>query len=136
VENNTLGEAALVTIAELGEENIHGVFMTEPGRAGVSRMRKGFTTTNKSKITACAKLKNYIENKKMHLASKNLISELKTFVAHGTSFAAKPGENDDLVMAIILTIRMIAVLQGYDSSLDMQLRDQSENINPMPFIMM
>ena len=136
VENNTLGEAALVTIAELGEENIHGVFMTEPGRAGVSRMRKGFTTTNKSKITACAKLKNYIENKKMHLSSKNLISELKTFVAHGTSFAAKPGENDDLVMAIILTIRMIAVLQGYDSVLDMQLRDQSENINPMPFIMM
>jgi len=57
-------------------------------------------------------------------------------VAHGTSFAAKPGENDDLVMAIILTIRMIAVLQGYDSVLDMQLRDQSENINPMPFIMM
>ena len=30
VENNTIGEASLIAIAEIGEENIHGTFLTEP----------------------------------------------------------------------------------------------------------
>jgi Terminase large subunit, T4likevirus-type, N-terminal/Terminase RNaseH-like domain len=137
VENNTLGEAALVSISEIGEENIKGVFISEPGRAGHSRAyRKGFTTTNKSKLAACAKLKSYIETRKMHIASKNLISELKSFVASGTSFAAKPGETDDLVMATILVVRMIQFLKGFDSDLDEKLSDSAEDfIEPMPFIM-
>jgi hypothetical protein len=137
VENNTLGEAALICISELGEENIHGIFMSEPHRSGQSRSyRKGFNTSNKTKLAACAKLKSYVETKKMHLASKNLISELKTFVANGPSFAAKPGETDDLVMAVLLVIRMVQVIQGYDANLDSQLRSNEEFIEPMPFIMM
>jgi hypothetical protein len=35
----------------------------------------------------------------MTLKSKPLISELKTFVAHGVGFGAKTGEHDDLVSA-------------------------------------
>ena len=137
VENNTLGEAALICINELGEENIRGIFMSEPHRAGQSRgYRKGFNTTSKSKLTACSKLKNYIETRKMHIASKNLISELKTFVANGPSFAAKPGETDDLVMATLLVIRMVQVIQGYDANLDSKLRANEEFIEPMPFILM
>ena len=137
VENNTLGEAALVEIVHIGEENIRGIFLSEPARAGSARTyRKGFTTLNKTKIAACAKLKNWIEIKKLHLASKNIISELKTFVAHGTSFSAKIGETDDLVMALILAIRMIQVIQGFDANLDEHLRNQQEIIDPMPFIMM
>lgn len=137
MENNTLGEAALVTISEIGEENIRGTFLSEPKRAGVSRsFRKGFNTTNKVKIAACAKLKSWVESKKMHLASKNLLSELKTFVAQGMSFAAKPGETDDLVMALILIVRMAQVVKGFDANLDEQLRDaDDEFIEPMPFIM-
>jgi len=47
VENNTLGEAALIAIAEMGEDQIKGIFLSEPKRAGSSRtFRKGFTTTN------------------------------------------------------------------------------------------
>ena len=137
VENNTLGEAALVEIVHIGEENIRGIFLSEPARAGSARTyRKGFTTLNKTKIAACAKLKNWVEIKKLHLASKNIISELKTFVAHGTSFSAKIGETDDLVMALILAIRMIQVIQGFDANLDEHLRNQQEIIDPMPFIMM
>ena len=137
VENNTLGEAALVTIQEIGEENIRGTFLSEPKRAGIARgFRKGFNTTNKSKIAACAKLKSWVETRKMHLASKNLLGELKTFVAQGMSFAAKPGETDDLVMALILIVRMAQVVKGFDANLDEQLRDaDDEFIEPMPFIM-
>ena len=136
VENNTLGEAALVVIDEIGEENIRGVFLSEPRRAGnVNRYRKGFNTTNKSKLAACAKLKSLIESRKMVVASKALISELKTFVASGQSYAAKIGEHDDLVMATILALRMAQMLQSYDAELDAELRDNSEFIVPMPFIM-
>ena len=138
LENNTLGEAALISVAEMGEENIRGIFLSEPARAGNSRRyRKGFTTTNKSKLAACAKFKNMVETKKMILTSPNLISELKNFVANGGAFAAKPGETDDLVMSMLLAVRMVQILQHYDPDLDSKLRDSMDDmISPMPFIMM
>jgi hypothetical protein len=135
VENNTLGEAALVAIAEVGEENIPGIFLSEPARAGHSRTyRKGFTTTNKSKLMVCSKLKHYIETRKLTVASKNLVSELKTFVARGTGYAAKDGETDDLVMAMILAVRMVMMLQEFDAAIDGEMRSAEEMIEPMPFI--
>lgn len=137
VENNSLGEAILVAISEIGEENIRGVFLSEPARAGTTRRyRKGFTTLNKSKLAACAKFKSLVETGRIHLASKMLISELKTFVASGTSFAAKLGEHDDLVMATLLCVRMVQLLQTYDADLESELRDTAEEfIEPMPFIL-
>jgi hypothetical protein len=137
VENNTLGEAALVVIAEIGEENIPGVFLSEPSRAGnARRYRKGFNTTHKSKLSACAKLKSLIETKRFVVSSKLLISELKNFVAHGNSYAAKIGEHDDLVMATILAVRMVQHLQTFDAGLDAELKDNLDSfIEPMPFIM-
>lgn len=138
VENNTLGEAALVTIQEVGEENIPGIFMSEPKRTGNTRaFRRGFNTTNKSKIAACAKLKSYVESNKMKIRSKNLVSELKTFVANGASYAAKPGETDDLVMALVLIVRMLQIIKSYDAELDEQLSDDlDEFVEPLPFIML
>ena len=136
VENNTLGEAALLAISEIGEENIKGSFLSEPKQAGSGRRyRKGFNTTHKSKLLACSKLKNFVEKRKMTVNSQNLISELKTFVALGGSFAAKMGETDDLVSATLLNIRMIHFLQSYDAELDSKLKEQEEFIAPMPFIM-
>jgi hypothetical protein len=138
VENNTIGEAALITISEFGEENFKGIFLSEPKRAGQSRAyRKGFNTTNKSKLAACAKFKNLVETKKLCVASKSLVSELKTFVASNNSYAAKLGETDDLVMAMLLVVRMAVFLREYDSNLDEKLKDSSDEIiMPMPFIMM
>jgi hypothetical protein len=65
-----------------------------------------------------------------------LISELKTFVASGSGYAAKTGETDDLVMSMILAVRMATFLREYDPNLDEKLKDSSEEIIlPMPFIM-
>ena len=138
VENNTIGEAALISISELGEENIRGVFMSEPARVGnVRRYRKGFTTTNKSKIAVCAKFKTMVESKKLKISSKNLISELKNFVALGGSFEAKIGETDDLVSSMLLAVRITQVLQSFDPDIDSKFRDNfDETLEPMPFIMM
>jgi len=135
LENNTLGEAAIVSIAEIGEENIKGIFLTEPKTPG-KKSRKGFNTTHKSKLSACAKLKNLIETRRLTIHSRPLISELKTFVAHGTSYAAKVGEHDDLVMSLILIVRMAQVLQSYVPELDSVMKDSLDDlIEPMPFIM-
>ena len=135
VENNTIGEAALISIAQYGEENIQGYFLSETGKNNGRRYRKGFNTTTKSKITACSKLKTLIETNRMKLRSSALIGELKTFVAHGVSYAAKPGENDDLVMATILAVCMMQLLQNYHPEMDTQMRDHGDIvIPPMPFI--
>jgi hypothetical protein len=135
VENNTIGEAALISIAEYGEENIQGYFLSEPNGGGGRRYRKGFNTTNRPKLAACAKLKNLIETGRMKIYSASLVTELKSFIAHGAGYAAKTGETDDLVMATILAVRMMQLLQSYHAELDTQLRDHSDNmIEPMPFV--
>jgi hypothetical protein len=115
VENNTLGESALIVIKNMGEENIPGMFIAEPIRKGhVRKFRKGFNTTHRSKISACSRLKHLVESGKMKIKSKVLISELKAFIANGITFKAKSGETDDLVSALLLAVRMSAVLADWD----------------------
>ena len=50
----------------------------------------------------------------MEVASRNLLAELKTFIARGNSYAAKEGETDDLVMAGVLVVRMAMELTKYE----------------------
>ena len=134
VENNTIGEAALISISEYGEENIQGYFLSDNSVVGQRRWRRGFNTTPKSKLTACNKFKVLLESRRMQIHSKPLISELKTFVAHGVSYAAKSGETDDLVMSTILVVRMLMLLQTYHAELDQQIKDHTDTIiEPMPF---
>lgn len=136
VENNTLGEAALVVISEMGEENIPGTFLSEPKKSGSNRSyRRGFNTTNRSKLTACAKFKQWTETNKLHIKSKALLREVKTFIARGASYAAKDGETDDLVMATMLVVRMVQEISRYDENTFEDLRDSfgdDEYLAPMP----
>ena len=115
VENNSIGEAALIVINDFGEENIPGLFVSEPIRKGhVRKFRKGFNTTHSTKVTACSRLKTMIENDKMIVNSAPLITELKAFIATGSSYQAKPGETDDLVSSLLLILRMMTVLKDWD----------------------
>ena len=136
VENNTLGEAALVAINELGEETFPGLFLSEPIKKGhVRRFRKGFNTTHAAKISACSKLKQLIETKQIKVNSKTLVSELKTFVAQGITFKAKVGQHDDLVSALLLVMRMVMILQEWDPSIYDKMRDHTgmeDHDLPMP----
>jgi hypothetical protein len=129
----------VISINEFGEENIPGYFLSDNSIQGTSgrKIRKGFTTTNKSKISACNKFKTLIESGRMKVYSKPLITELKAFVAVGSSYQAKPGEHDDLVMSCLLAVRMLMTLQTYHSELDAHLKDHADNIiEPFPFIAM
>jgi len=128
IENNSIGEAALVSLNEYGESSIPGTFISEPGRK-----RKGFNTSAKSKLAACAKFKTLLESKKMTIHSRSLITELKAFVASGGSYQAKIGDTDDLVMATLLTVRIIQQLSEYNVDLDNYVRDHDEFVAPLPF---
>jgi len=134
VENNTVGESALICITNMGEENIPGLFLSEPIRKGhVRRFRKGFNTTHKTKISSCSQLKHMLETGKMKIHSKPLVSELKTFIAHGVGFGAKTGEHDDLVSSTLLIIRMAEILADWDPKIYEKMTDKmTEDQLPMP----
>lgn len=136
VENNSIGEAALIVISEFGEENIPGLFISEPMRKGhVRKFRKGFNTTHGSKITTCSRLKTMIENDQLTVNSKTLISELKNFVATGSSYRAKMDESDDLVSAMLLILRMITVMKDWDINIYntfTQIEHEEDYEPPMP----
>jgi len=137
VENNTIGEAALQSIAEVGEENIPGYFLSEPGGHGNSKVyRRGYNTTHRSKLAICAKFKTLVETDKVKIKSKMLISELKSFIASGNSYKAKIGDTDDLVMSTMLVMRMAQTLKNYNPELQNHIRDGDDyDQEPMPFVM-
>ena len=137
MENNTIGEAALQSVAEVGEENIPGIFLSEPKVHGNSRLyRRGFNTTHRSKISICSKFKTLVETDKVKVNSKMLLSEMKSFIAAGNSFKAKSGDTDDLVMSTLLVMRMAQTLKNYHPELETYIRDGDEfDQEPMPFIM-
>lgn len=114
VENNTIGEAALVVIRDTGEENFPGEMLHEPKKNATNKSRRGFYTGHKTKLEACLNMKRFIENDKLKIRSKPMLKELKNFVARGTSFAAQPGEHDDLIMAMVMVIRMIAYIATFE----------------------
>jgi hypothetical protein len=128
VENNNIGEAALISLREYGEQGIPGSFISEPGKK-----RRGFNTTQKAKLATCAKFKTLLESKKMAISSPGLISELKTFVASAGSYAAKVGETDDLVMSTLLVVRILQEVGNFNYKVDNQIRDHEDYIAPFPF---
>ena len=143
VENNTLGEAALVVIRDTGEENFYGTMLHDPKNklAGGGRTRRaGFNTTNKSKLEACAKLKFLIESGKMRINSKGLLSELKVFVSRGNTYEARIGQTDDLIMAMILAVRMTEYTATWDDKSQAAINssvnsaDDNSYDSPMPLI--
>ena len=75
----------------------------------------------------------------MKVNSKPLITELKGFVASGSSFKAKPGETDDLVSAALLAMRMISVMKMWDPRVYDTFNQADEELDedfvpPMPIM--
>ena len=73
-----------------------------------------------------------IENNKFSINSGALISELKNFVATGSSYRAKVGETDDLISSLLLTIRIISVLRDWDPRIYNTFKsiDEAEDYTP------
>jgi hypothetical protein len=76
-----------------------------------------------------------VENDKLIIRSKPLISELKNFVATGSSYQSKSGQTDDLISALLLALRMITIMKDWDpviySSFNQMQSDEAYEL-PMP----
>jgi hypothetical protein len=138
VENNTIGETVLLVIADTGEDKFPGTFVSERKKKGrVRRFRKGMLTDQKRKLAACARMKSLIESNRMRIRSAPLVTQLKSFVARGGSYAGKPGQHDDLVSACLLIVRMLESVTRWDeqsSALSEQITEDEVFSDPMPVV--
>jgi len=138
-ENNAIGEAINAIIYETGEEKFPGILVHEPSRRGGAKGKRGLTTTNKNKVTACMKLKSLLESDRLEIRSEGLVGELKNFVRKGMGFQAKPGLHDDLVSSTLLIIRLADIIKDYELELSKTLSEiidlEDEADAPLPFIM-
>lgn len=138
-ENNTVGEAAVVTVMQMGIENFPGMMLNEPRKTRTGKIRKGMTTSASSKKTACFTLKKLVERGQLEVASEVLHKELNDFIAkdhESTKFAAKEGCTDDVVSATLLITRMIQVVSKYEMELAETVQESLEDDfrRPLPII--
>lgn len=108
-ENNGVGESVITAIKEMEDQDIEifGQLVNEKrGRRSSLLPRKGMRTGKDNKRPNCLRMKKWIEQGKLKVRSKATIKELKTYVTTRTSFGAVAGENDDLVMAMLLCVRL------------------------------
>ena len=138
-ENNGVGESIISLILEIGEEYFPGTLVNEPKVMGhIKKFRRGLNTTNRNKVTACLKLKTFIDTDRMLINSPGLIYQLKNFVASGVGFAGKPGVKDDLVMSLVISIRIAEICKewgGFDPDVLRESIDEDDDEEPpMPMI--
>ena len=109
VELNDLGEQVAETLHQ--EFEYENMLFTEKmaGRAGKrittgfgSNVDKGIMTTKTVKSIGCSMLKLLIEQNQLIVNDFDTIRELSTFSKKGGSYEAEPGNNDDMVMGLVL----------------------------------
>lgn len=69
---------------------------------GSSRSQKGIKMSYQVKNYGCSVMKDFIENQKFIINDFDLMSEFSTFVRVKNSFGASVGNNDDLVMTLVV----------------------------------
>ncbi|ALY06997.1 putative terminase large subunit [Vibrio phage vB_VmeM-32] len=74
----------------------------------------GMKQTKTTKQIGCSTLKDLIEKDKLIIRDKHTISELRTFVEHGKSWAAQKGFHDDCVMGLVIFAYLTTQPRFYD----------------------
>ena len=109
VETNDLGQQIAEALQfELEYDNL--LMTTNRGRAGqilgagFSGRGSGFGVkmTKQIKKIGCANIKTLIESDKVVIQDFNIIEEMSTFVRRGQSWQADEGNNDDLMMCLVI----------------------------------
>jgi hypothetical protein len=102
----------------------------------------GIKTTKSVKKIGCANLKTLVENDKLIINDFDTIAEMNTFTRHRDSYAAEEGNNDDLVMGLVLFAWLSAQSYFRDST-NIDIRkvlieennlSSEENLVPVGFI--
>jgi hypothetical protein len=101
--------------------------------------RFGGKTTLPVKLIGCTELKRLIENDDLIINDKETISELESFSRQGAVYAAEEGNNDDLVMALLLfgwlhTIREFKLLLNNSIVSEEGLKKKAETYQIINFM--
>lgn len=107
IEINNNPQVADVIHQDLEYENLWKVFTgnKQPQQlsSGFGRgVQMGVKMSPAVKRVGCSNLKTLLESNKLEVVDFDTISELTTFVANKTSFAAEADANDDLAMTLVL----------------------------------
>jgi hypothetical protein len=147
VEINNNPQVADVIHQDLEYENLLKVFTgnKKPQQlsSGFGRgVQMGLKMSPAVKRIGCSNLKTLIEGNKLVVQDFDTISELTTFVANKTSFAAEEGANDDLAMALVIfawatTQKYFREIVNHDIRKQLQLENMNqhdEDVLPAPII--
>ncbi|MCK9369359.1 terminase family protein [Candidatus Dojkabacteria bacterium] len=148
VETNNVGQQVIDilhydleydNIYKLEQHHIKGTTIS----AGFKRSTSiGIKTTKSVKKIGCANLKTIIENDKLIIDDFDTIAELNSFVRTRDSYAAEEGNNDDLVMGLVLFAWLTSQSYFKDSTnidirkvmLEEQNMLMEESISPVGFL--
>lgn len=143
VERNGLGIGILNAIEYEDESTFPGFLvdstMTSVNVRGDGRSNgqpnkwRGLLTNVSSKKRYCIELKNLIERNLFIPRSKHLVSQLKTFIKSGGSYAAKEGSKDDIVMSCVLMSMLIDEVRLHEPDLDDLIRPDMDDYDPDDF---
>ena len=114
-ERNGVGEALVAMI--LNDDSADGgIYLDNTELYSEGNNRLGVYTSGKNKLLSCMQLKTLVEKISggIKINSRDLIFELKNFIAAGGTYAAKQGATDDAVMALLVAVRLLARLSSYD----------------------
>jgi hypothetical protein len=109
IENNGVGEGVIALYEADEEPPETSEFISEEGKG-----KRGFTTSNKTKMRSCVNLKEMYENGKITIQSRVLLAELKAFIRHKGSYAAQKGSTDDAISALLIVIRLVEEISSYE----------------------
>jgi hypothetical protein len=147
VEINNTPQVADILHHDLEYENVWKVFTgnKKPQQlsAGFARgIQLGLKMSPQVKRIGCSNLKTLLETNKLVINDFDTISELTTFVASKTSFAAEADANDDMVMGLVMfgwatTQKYFREIVNHDVRKQIQLENLNqldEEVLPAPII--
>ena len=122
VETNNVGQQVVdILHYDLEYENVYKIdhhhIKGQTISGGFKRASNfGIKTTKTVKKIGCANLKTLIESDKLLIQDFDTIAELNTFVRVKDSYAAEEGNNDDIVMGLVLFAWLTAQSYFKDST--------------------
>lgn len=112
----------------------HGIVL---GQGFSNKCKFGLVVNPGTKKLGCSNLKSLIETNKILITDFNVISELTTYIAKGTSFGADHGAHDDLV-ACLVVFAWISTQPYFRELTDLNtigaIQDSSENIDELEIL--
>lgn len=148
IETNNIGQQVVdILHYDLEYENIykleHHHIKGQSISGGFKRSTSfGIKTTKSVKKIGCANLKTLVESDKLIINDFDTIAEMNTFIRIRDSYAAEEGNNDDLVMGLVLFAWLAAQAYFKDSTnidirkilLEEQGLSNEENLTPVGII--